>query len=88
MSAVLNLHDTCYSCNRPISPERRDALPDTHFCASCSGVKRVKGDMVFSHKTAPTVQIVPDETFRETRKYYVARGPRSAVKNFSRHICA
>jgi len=44
--------------------------------------------MNWAHKTAPTIQIMSSECWSEQKKYYQPNGARSAVKNFSKHVCA
>jgi hypothetical protein len=44
------------------------------------------GRMIYGHKTGGEVQIMTKDIFNETKKYYVANGARSAVKNFSKNI--
>ena len=60
--------------------------------ASCvftgKDVGKVRGTMIYSHKTAPTLQIMNKEVFDSTRRYYVPNGARSAVKNFSKNLCS
>jgi hypothetical protein len=46
------------------------------------------GRMIYGHKTAGQIEIMTKDTFEETKRYYVANGARSAVKNFSKNVCA
>jgi hypothetical protein len=46
------------------------------------------GRMIYGHKTAGQIEILTKDTFEETKRYYVANGARSAVKNFSKNVCA
>jgi len=75
-----------------IEPDRLEILPNTVFCSSCAHkhnvVKPRLGRMVFSHKTGAEIQIMSQQSFKDTKIYYEANGARSAVKNFSRNICA
>jgi hypothetical protein len=82
----------CRICTNPIEQERLEILPNTVACASCAnkhnlGVPR-KGRMVFSHKTGSEIQIMSQQSFKETKAYYEPVGPRSVIKNFSRNTCA
>jgi hypothetical protein len=43
-----------------------------------------KGVMIYGHKTAGSIQVFTNESWQRNKKYYVANGPRSAVKNFMR----
>ena len=45
------------------------------------------GRMIYGHKTAGQIQIMTKDTFEDTKRYYVANGARSAVKNFSKNVC-
>lgn len=57
-------------------------------CAFRKDVPKYKGNMVYSHKTAPVIQIMSSDCFEEQKKYYNPHGARSAVKNFSKNVCA
>ena len=49
--------------------------------------KNRRGVMIYGHKTAGTLQVTTNESWERNKDYYVARGARSAVKNFSKNIC-
>jgi hypothetical protein len=49
--------------------------------------KNRRGVMSYGHKTAGTLQVMTNESWERNKDYYVARGARSAVKNFSKNIC-
>ena len=61
-------------------------------CSSCAhrgaDTPRVKGRMVYGHKTAGEIEIMTAKTFNSNKKYFTPNGARSAVKNFSRNICS
>jgi len=63
-----------------------------NICKACAfrgnDAARYKGAMISSHKSAPTLQVMSSECWNEQKKYYTPQGARSAVKNFSKHICA
>jgi hypothetical protein len=85
--------NTCNCCNSTIEAERLEVLPNTRVCSSCARngacqPQKVKGVMVWNHKTAPTIQVMSADTYSTQKKYYVPNGARSAVKNFSKHICS
>jgi hypothetical protein len=46
-----------------------------------------KGNLCFDHKTGGTLQIFTNESWDRNKKYYVANGARSVMKNFSKNIC-
>ena len=82
----------CRLCTNPIEPERLEILPNTVACAACAnkhklGVPRL-GRMVYSHKTGAEIQIMSQQSFKETKMYYEPVGPRSVIKNFSKSICS
>lgn len=62
-------------------------LPDPNYTPRETQRNRF-GRMIYGHKTAGAIEIMTRDTFDNTRKYYVANGARSAVKNFSKNICA
>jgi hypothetical protein len=82
----------CKSCANQIEEERLEILPNTLLCAQCAIrlniVKPRKGIMVFDHKTGGTLQTMSAEFYDKNKKYFVANGARSVVKNFSRNVCA
>jgi len=46
------------------------------------------GRMCYAHKTAGEIEIFTKESFEKTKHYYDANGARSAIKNFSKNVCA
>jgi hypothetical protein len=83
---------TCCHCYNPIEPERLELIPNTHVCGGCARLfnvgKKKKGHMIFGHKTGAEIQVLSAETFESQKKYWTPNGARSAVKNFSKHICS
>ena len=77
-------------CGNLIEKERSNL--NLTSCKSCAftgkDVGKVRGTMIYSHKTAPTLQIMNKEVFESTCRYYVPNGARSAVKNFSKNLCS
>jgi len=64
-------------------------LPDPNFVPKVRETERNRfGRMCYSHKTAGEVEIFTKESFLNTAHYYNANGARSAVKNFSKNVCA
>lgn len=72
----------CVRCDKPIPPERLEALPDATMCVPClvaeGDVPTVRGRMVFDHKTAPDMQIMPAKLYErlndmDPRGYYKSR---------------
>ena len=61
----------CEGCGCEIPHERLEILPDTLTCVNCSKAERYVGVNVFSHKTAPEINILnpnvrnADELFRQ-----------------------
>ena len=82
----------CRLCNQAIEPERLEALPSTVFCITCAHkhnpIKPKKAFTVHSHKTGSEIQIVSADLYEREKKYYIPNGARSAVKNFSKNVCA
>ena len=73
----------CVTCSFPIESERLEALPDTLVCISCarkgSHQSKIKGVMVFGHKTGGYIQVISEDSHREWKKYnpygkYTGRG--------------
>jgi aspartyl aminopeptidase len=44
--------------------------------------------MIYTQKTNGFIEIHDADAWQENKKYYVANGARSAVKNFSKNVCA
>jgi hypothetical protein len=80
----------CITCSNDIEQPRVEfGMKTCKTCAFRGGdVARYKGVMNWSHKTAPTIQVMSSECYDEQKKYYKPQGARSAVKNFSKHLCA
>jgi hypothetical protein len=74
----------CSGCSLPIELERLEVLPNTLVCSCCAkkGANqkpKVKGVMVFGHKTAGAIQVISQDAHREWKKYnpygrYTGRG--------------
>lgn len=56
----------CTICNEPIPLERLEALPNTLFCIKHAPTNNPIGFLVYSHKTAPQLIILPPSTSPET----------------------
>jgi len=62
-------------CGNSIEDYRRDVLKSDK-CGECAkrlaaigmGVKKVRGAMIFEHKTAPTIHIMSEDTYKEVWK--------------------
>jgi hypothetical protein len=64
-------------------------LPDPNYVPKIRETERNRfGRMNYGHKTAGSIEIFTKESFENTRQYYEANGARSAVKNFSKNVCA
>jgi hypothetical protein len=77
----------CSRCNSTIHEERLKILPSTHLCTACARrlpVQRKMGAMVFSHKTAPTIQIMDGDFYKsEWSRYQSKFGMGSGVHKMS-----
>jgi hypothetical protein len=51
----------CAACHALIAPARLAALPTTPWCVACAEtrVARLGGNMVWSHKTGPVIEVKP-----------------------------
>ncbi len=83
----------CARCSYPIEAERLEVLPDTLVCSCCArqGANQkplAKGVMIYTEKTNGFIDIHNNGSWERNRKYYVANGARSVVKNFSKNICS
>lgn len=68
----------CRVCRGPISQCRLQALPQTQVCVKCSSESPLLGVMIYSHKTAPFIQVVAQKEF-DTYKRYDRKGVRSGL---------
>ena len=76
-------------CGKPIHPMRTELGFDNCIdCANANPVEPPKGVMIYSHKTGGELEVHSAESWREKKKYYVPNGARSALKNFSKSVCA
>jgi RNA polymerase-binding transcription factor DksA len=57
----------CASCHQPIPQERLEALPGTTRCVKCSDTRKVKGALIFEHKTGGSLQVVSEEQQQRMR---------------------
>lgn len=69
----------CTICKLAVEPARLDL--GLRICYSCASktVKKVKGDMNYAHKTAPSLMVMSPETHANYRRYvpygkYTGRG--------------
>lgn len=75
----------CDNCGVEISAERKAAVPEERWCRQCveeaGDVERIKGVMLWHHKTAPELFIGPgvDQILAEQR-----RGPHAQVNFVNR----
>jgi len=51
-------------------------------------VEPPKGRMVYDGKVGAQIEIMSAETWRENKGYFIPKGGRSCVKNFSKNVCA
>ena len=81
--------NNCQICHREVEPARVEL--NLNICYKCATktVHKVKGDMNYQHKTAPTLMVMTPETHAEYRRYvpygkYTGRG--SGVHKVSKPI--
>ena len=60
---------SCHICNNPIEQQRIEL--GLKLCFNCANttVKKVKGDMNYQHKTAPSLMVMSPETHANYRRY-------------------
>ena len=76
-------------CGSLVIPARSEhGLTNCRRCAHENPVELCKGVMIYDHKTGGQLEVHSAESWREKKKYYVPNGARSALKNFSKSICA
>jgi hypothetical protein len=82
----------CLNCSSSIEEERIKIVPHTQVCGSCARLynvgKRKKGVMVSTGKVGSEIQVMSHDCYKTQRKYLVANGAFSVIKNFSRSSCA
>ena len=88
-----NICMNCVFCTNLIEIERLEVLPDTKVCSCCArngaGQKaKPKGVMIYTEKTNGFIEIHTSDSWERNKKYYVANGARSTVKNFSKNVCS
>jgi hypothetical protein len=82
----------CLNCSSSIEEERIKIVPHTQVCGPCACLynvgKRKKGVMVSTGKVGSEIQVMSHDCYKTQRKYLVANGAFSVIKNFSRSSCA
>jgi DNA-directed RNA polymerase subunit RPC12/RpoP len=79
----------CTICSRIVEEARVEyGLKICYSCASRT-VTKMRGDMNYAHKTAPTLMVMSQDTFKDYRRYvpygrYTGRG--SGVHAMSRPV--
>lgn len=72
----------CSDCGQPIEVERIDlGFTRCKGCAFDRPVPRVKGAMVYGHKTAGTVEVMSPDVWSYYKKISRRVGQRSALRN-------
>lgn len=81
--------DIICNCGKPVEDGRAEVGMTT--CRRCAfsrpDVSRVRGNMVYGHKTGAVIEIMSNESYISNKRYFKPNGARSAVKNFSKNIC-
>ena len=74
-------------CGSLVRPSRAElGFNDCVRCAHENPVEPPKGRMVYDGKVGAQIEIMSAETWRENKDRFMPKGPRSAVKNFSKNI--
>ena len=82
MSSICN-------CGKPIHPMRVEfEFNNCIDCANENPVEPPKGRMVYDGKVGAQIEIMSAETWRDNKGYFIPKGGRSCVKNFSKNVCA
>ncbi len=77
------------NCGNKIEEARLELkLDKCKACAFAGPDIRPKGRIVYGHKTGGEIEIYTAESWNRNKKYFLANGARSAVKNFSKNICS
>jgi len=83
------MSNTICGCGNPVHPMRVEfGFSNCIDCANENPVARPKGRMVYGHKTGAEIEIMSAESWEANKKYFMPNGARSALKNFSKNICA
>lgn len=68
-------------CGKIIEPAR--VALGYKYCLSCAqsfGAPKVRGRMVYEHKTAGYIEIMSPSSFRDNKKFFNRSGNRSVLK--------
>ena len=77
--------DMICRCGSTVEVERAElGLKTCLRCAKLISPKKVRGRMVYAHKTGATIEVLSAESYEENKKYFVPQGTFSSVKNFSK----
>lgn len=77
----------CNACSAPVEDERVELL-DSHVCAACAakGIAQpptLKGAMIYGHKTAGELAVMPSSTFDLHRSTFGRIGQQSILRKVS-----
>ena len=76
-------------CGNPVEEARVELnLKRCKACAFSNDVERPRGVRIWDHKTGGDIQIMSADSWKQNKDYFVPRGPRSAVKNFSKNVAS
>ena len=79
------INTSCNKCKSPIETGRVElGLKTCLRCAKIFSTSKVKGRMVYAHKTGATIEVLSAESYEENKKYFIPQGTFSSMKNFSR----
>ena len=74
-------------CGSLVRPSRAElGFSNCVRCAHEDPIEPPKGRMVYDGKVGAQIEIMSAETWRENKDRFMPKGPRSAVKNFSKII--
>lgn len=78
----------CIGCNKPVEQERVTLLNSKicSVCAKSARVDKVKGAMVYDHKTAGYLQIMKTDTYNVFKKTTARVGQKSVLRRYSQNI--
>lgn len=76
-------------CGSLVRPARAEAgYSNCIRCAEENPAPKPMGRMVYSGKVGAEIEILDADTYNANKKYFTPNGARSALKNFSKNVCA
>ncbi len=79
----------CAQCGAEVEQERLQLLKNTRVCSNCArnvSTTKIKGVMVYPHKTGGFIQLVNTDTYNTFKKATNRIGQKSVLRQYSQNV--